>query len=75
MRTGFAANLVKLRSQHICPYVPPVECPVNPSLLTPRLLHGETAQGFWTVSYIAQTIRSGGLDQHPRTKVYLKQLL
>jgi hypothetical protein len=75
MRAGFTANLVKLRSQHVSRYVPPVECPVNPSLLTPRLLHGETAQGFWTASYVAQRIRSGSLGQHPRTKVYLKQLL
>jgi hypothetical protein len=53
----------------------PARCSVDPSTFIPRLFHGETAQGFWTVTYVQQCIRSRNLDQHPHTSILLRHLL
>jgi hypothetical protein len=68
-------DLFKMNSRHISRYVLPTECPVDPSIFLPSLLQGETAQGFWTASYVRQTTRSVGLGPQPIPKVYLKGLL
>ena len=54
----------KMNSHPISSYVAPADCPVNPSIFVSSLLHGETAQGFWTASYVPQTTRSGSLVKY-----------
>ena len=54
-------TLPKMNSRLISSYVAPADCPVNSSIFVPSLLHGDTAQGFWTASSFPQTIRSGSL--------------
>ncbi|KAI0250894.1 hypothetical protein BJV78DRAFT_1275616 [Lactifluus subvellereus] len=61
-RPGFQMN-----SRLISPYERPSDCPVDPSVLAPRLLHGETTQGFLTASFIPCQTRF--------SRVSLKQLL
>jgi hypothetical protein len=71
------ADLIKMNSQHISHYLPSVDCPVpvDSPLFVPSLLHGETSQGFWIVTYPPQTIPLGNLAQYPLDKASLKQLL
>jgi hypothetical protein len=69
------SDLSKMNSHHISRYMIPARCYVDPSTFIPRLFHGETAQGFWTVTYVQQCIRSRGLDQHPHTSISLYHLL
>jgi len=59
----------------ISSYVAPADCPVDPSIFAPSLLHGEAAQGFWTASYVPQTTRIKSLDQQLYSRLHLKQLL
>jgi hypothetical protein len=75
IRFKLVTDLFKMISSHISRYVLPAECPADPSIFLPSLLHGETAQGFWTASYVDQTIRSHSLETHSITRVYLKRLL
>ena len=73
--TKSTADLPKMNSCLISSYVAPADCPVDPSVFAPSLLHGESAQGFWTVSYVPQTTRINSLDQRPYSRLHLKQLL
>jgi hypothetical protein len=75
VRSTLITDVFKMNSPHISRHVLPAECPADPSIFLPSLLHGETAQGFWNASYVHQTTRSIGFGQHPVTKVYLRQLL
>ena len=68
-------NLFKMNSRHILHYVAPYESTINPSTFLPRLLHGETAQGFLTATYVRRQIRSDPFHQRPFAKMYLIQLL
>jgi hypothetical protein len=69
-RPGFQMN-----SRHISPYTAPEECSVDPSIFVPRLLRGETAQGFLTATYVQRQIRSETWNQRSFNKVYLTKLL
>ncbi|KAI0253465.1 hypothetical protein BJV78DRAFT_1153081 [Lactifluus subvellereus] len=53
----------------------PSDCPVDPSVLAPRLLSGETTQGFLTASFIPRQTRSEAFDELSFSRVSLKQLL
>ena len=53
----------------------PPECPVDPSVLSPRLLRGETSQGILTASYIPRRIQSKVFDRQSFSETSLKQLL
>jgi hypothetical protein len=64
-----------MNSRLISSYVTPEDCPVDPSIFVPSLLHGEAAQGFWTASYIPQTTRISSLDHRPYNRLYLRRLL
>ncbi|KAI0253468.1 hypothetical protein BJV78DRAFT_1153084 [Lactifluus subvellereus] len=69
-RPGFQMN-----SRLISPYESPSDCPVDPSVLAPRLLSGETTQGFLTASFIPRQTRSEAFDELSFSRVSLKQLL
>ncbi|KAN0136209.1 hypothetical protein V8E53_006069 [Lactarius tabidus] len=69
-RPGFQMN-----SRHILHYIAPNGCSINPSIFNPRLLHGETAQGFLTAAYVQRQIRSDTYHQRPLAKIYLTHLL
>jgi len=73
--TKSTADLPKMNSFLISSYVAPADCPVDPSIFAPSLLHGEAAQGFWTASFVPQTTQINSLDQHPYSRLRLKQLL
>jgi len=73
--TKSTADLPKMNSRLISSYVVPEDCPVDPSIFVPCLLHGETAQGFWTASYVPQTTRIGSLDHRSYSRLYLRRLL
>ncbi|KAI0302831.1 hypothetical protein B0F90DRAFT_1809754 [Multifurca ochricompacta] len=51
------------------------DCPVDPAVFVPRLLPGETTQGFLTASYVPYQTQSEAFDQHTFSQVSLKQLL
>ena len=44
-----------MTSRHISLYETPPDFPVDPTVLTPHLLPGETTQGFMTASYIPRS--------------------
>jgi hypothetical protein len=69
------SDLSKMNSHHISRYIIPARCSVDPSTFIPRLVHGETAQGFWTVTYVQQCIRSRILNQYQYTSISLYHLL
>jgi hypothetical protein len=64
-----------MNSRHILHYIAPNGCSINPSIFVPRLLHGETAQGFLTAAYVQRQIRSDTYHQRPLAKIYLTHLL
>ena len=64
-----------MNSRHISSYVAPDECSIDPSIFVPRLLRGETAQGFLTATYVRRQIRSETFRQRTLSKMYLTQLL
>ena len=69
------ADRSKMNSRHISHYVIPANCTLDPSFFVPGLFHGETVQGFWTVTYVPRATRSGSYDQSPFNLLSLKQLL
>ena len=73
--TKSTADFTKVSSRLISSHMAPGDCPVDPSILIPHLLHGEVAQGFWTASYIPQMTRICSLDYRSCSRLYLKQLL
>jgi len=70
-RPGFQMMI----SRHISRYVAPDECLIDPSTFVPRLLRGETAQGFLTATYVQRRIQSESWSQRTLSKVYLTKLL
>jgi hypothetical protein len=62
-------------SRLISPYESPSDCPVDPSVLAPRLLPGETTQGFLTASFIPRQTLSKAFDELSFNRVSLKKLL
>ncbi|KAH8989296.1 hypothetical protein EDB92DRAFT_2003843 [Lactarius akahatsu] len=61
-RLGFQVNILPI-------------CSIDPSIFVPRLLRGETAQGFLTATYVQRKMRSDTLGQRTLSKVHLAQLL
>ena len=70
------ADLTKMNSRHILHYVIPAncDCALDPASFVPGLFHGETVQGFWTVTYVPP-IPSRTYYRRNFTKLSLKQLL
>jgi hypothetical protein len=64
-----------MNSRHISPLECPTDCPFDLAALAPRLLPGETKQGFLTVSYIPRQTHSQALDELTFSRVSLQQLL
>jgi hypothetical protein len=64
-----------MNSRYIVPRECPPDCPVGLAVLAPRLLSGETTQGFWTTSYIPRQTRSEAFDGLTFSQISLKQLL
>ncbi|KAI0250874.1 hypothetical protein BJV78DRAFT_526274 [Lactifluus subvellereus] len=69
-RPGF-----QMKSPHISCHGVPADCSVDPSIFVPRLLRGETAQAFWTVTYIPRQTLSEIFDQRQHNHLSLKKLL
>lgn len=69
------SDLLKMNLRHIPRYMAPPCCSVDASTFVPRLLLGETAQGFWTVTYVHQYIKRRSLDPSPHTVLSLNHLL
>ena len=72
--TKSTADLPKMNSRLISGYVVPEDCPVDPLIFVPSLLHGEAAQGFWTASYVPPRARISSLD-HSYNRLHLRRLL
>jgi hypothetical protein len=64
-----------MKSRFISPYESPSDCAVDPEVFAPRMLPGETTQGFMTASYISRQARSAAFDGSVLSQVALKQLL
>jgi hypothetical protein len=64
-----------MNSGHISHYVVPADCTLDPPVFAPGLFHGETVQGFWTVTYVAQTTQTHAYDQLPFSNLLLERLL
>lgn len=70
------SNQSKMKSRHISCHEVSDNCSVDPSIFVPHLLHGETAQGFWTVTYIPRQTQSEIFDQgRSFSDLSLKKLL
>ena len=65
----------QMHFRHIPHNTTPTDYPVDPAALLPRLLPGETAQGFLTGSYTPQKIHTEELRNKSFSELALKQLL
>jgi hypothetical protein len=65
----------QMHFRHIPHNTTPPDCPVDPAALFPRLLPGETVQGFLTGSYTPQKIHTEEFRNKSLSEVALKQLL
>ena len=64
-----------MKSRFISARETPPDCPVDGSVLAPRLISGETTHAFWTASYVSHQTHTETFDEHTFTQVALKQLL
>jgi hypothetical protein len=64
-----------MNSRHISHYEVPADCTLDPSIFVPGLFHGETAQGFWTVTYVPSDTQIRFYSRLTFTALSLKQLL
>jgi hypothetical protein len=48
---------------------------LNPTLFRPRLLRGEVAQGFMTMTYVPAYVKIDNFRQAPHNKVQIQQLM
>jgi hypothetical protein len=64
-----------MNSCHISHCEVPADCTLDPNIFVPGLFHGETAQGFWAVTYVPQATRARPYYQRTFTSLSLKQLL
>ncbi|KAI0246219.1 hypothetical protein BJV78DRAFT_1286673 [Lactifluus subvellereus] len=69
-RPGF-----QMHSRFISRYETPPDCPVDPAVLAPHLLPGETTQGFFTAAYLPHRTHSEPYERQSFSKMSLKQLL
>ena len=65
----------KMISRYILPPECPYDCPVDPRPSPPRLLSGETTQGFSTASYVQKKTHSEVFDEVTLSQFSLKRLL
>lgn len=65
----------KTHFRHISHNTTPPDCPVDHAALVPRLLPGETAQGFLTGSYIPQRVDIEEFRTKSFNRMALEQLL
>ncbi len=70
-----ASDLSKMDSHHLVRYESPLGYQGDPAALTPRLLHGETTQGFLTVSYVPPETYFEVYNEHTFNRVCLEELL
>jgi hypothetical protein len=68
-------NASKMHCRHISHNATPPEGLVDPAVLVPRLLPGETAQGLLTPTYIPPQRRTEEYRRQPFSIMSLKQLL
>lgn len=64
-----------MNSRAIVPNDPPPDSQVDPSLLIPRLLPGETVQGLLTAVYIAPRVKIEQFSQRSYSRIALSELL
>jgi hypothetical protein len=69
-RPGF-----QMRFRHIPRNKTPPDCPVDPAILVPRLLPGETVQGFLTAAYKSRHVHTDPFNHQSFTRLSLQQLL
>jgi hypothetical protein len=72
---NLASDVSKMNLPRIPSYETPPDSQVDPSVLTPRLLPGETTQGFLTATYIPPQTQREIFDAHHFNRVFLRQLL
>lgn len=65
----------QMNSSIIVPYEAPHYCSIDPSLLGPRLLPGETVQGLLTVVHIPPQVSTETFEERSYSKEALSQLL
>ena len=53
----------------------PPDCQVDPSIVVPRLLPGESVQGLLTAIYIPHPVKTETFSQQSYSRVALSQLL
>jgi hypothetical protein len=70
-----ASNLFKMDSHHLINHEAPLGYQRDPAALAPRLLRGETTQGFLTVSYVPPQTYSEVYNEHMFNRVSLEELL
>jgi hypothetical protein len=61
--------------RHIPRNINPPDGSVDPAILVPRLLPGETVQGFLTAAYIPQQVHTDVFNRQSFSRVSLQQLL
>src|SRR6266576_6037521 len=70
-----ASDQFKMNSHHLIHHEAPLGYQRDPVALTPRLLRGETMQGFLTVSYVPPQTYSEVYNEHIFNRISLKELL
>jgi hypothetical protein len=65
----------KMHFRRISQNTSPPDCPVDPAVLVPRLLAGETAQGFLTAAYIPPLAETEEFSRQSFSRMSLKLLL
>ena len=73
--THTASDLFKMDSHHLIHREAPLGYQRDPAALIPRLLRGETTQGFLTVSYIPPQPCSEFYNKHTFNRITLEELL
>jgi len=70
-----ASDPFKMDSRHLIHHEAALGYQRDPAALTPRLLRGETTQGFLTVSYVPPQTYSEVYNEHTFNQVSLEELL
>jgi len=70
-----ASDPFKMDSYHLIHHKAPLDYQRDPAALTPRLLRGETTQGFLTVYYVPPQPYSEVYNKHMFNRVSLEELL
>ena len=70
-----ASDLLKMDSHHLIHNEAPLGYQLDTAALTPRLLRGETTQGFLTVSFVPPQIYSEVYNEHLFNRISLGELL